>query len=242
MLRAHAACPYCVPTLPCPCCLRMLPTPRGRARISQVEYIERYKEMQRNHEEQEMAAQRMRERQAQPQQPQQQPQQAQHPSSASPGVARDSAAALNASAPNVSMPHAWLTERRRISGEHVRGYTWDDYEDEVEVHVPLPADATSGSVDVRIGSRTLLVALNGFPLIDGKTVGRVDVDASGWSIDRYSSDGVSLELTLRKSAADSQMWGHVIYDAKAMGDDDPIETTLRDEEPRAAAFNTPGVE
>jgi CS domain len=69
------------------------------------------------------------------------------------------------------------------------GYSWTQTEGEIEVVVPLPADATSKQVKVAFRPLVLEVLYLAEPHVNLPLFERVDVDACTWTLDRSDNGG-----------------------------------------------------
>lgn len=86
------------------------------------------------------------------------------------------------------------------------GYSWTQTEDELEVVVPLPKDATSKDVHVKYLPKSIEVKCQKEPLISLSLFARVDPDGCTWTLDR---DGDESKLVITMEKADPTSWPRI---------------------------------
>jgi len=78
------------------------------------------------------------------------------------------------------------------------GYTWTQTEQEVEVIVLLPLDATSKEISVKFHSNSLQVFYQKEEKANLQLFEHVDVDSCTWTLDQGGSDLKKLVITMEK--------------------------------------------
>jgi CS domain len=86
------------------------------------------------------------------------------------------------------------------------GYTWSQTEEELEVVVPLPPNATSKDVSVRFLPQSMLVKFHKEPIIILDLFEHVDPDGCTWTMDRKNGD-VKLIVSLEK--VEQALWPRI---------------------------------
>ena len=125
-----------------------------------------------------------------------------------------------------------MPAKRNLEVESAAGYSWRETDDEIEVRIPLPPDASAHEVDVEITATRLHVAVRGAAVLSGALCGALLASESSWSLEHTDDDesaaggaatdgaaagGVLLQLDLMKkvaSASDEPLWGYLLADER----------------------------
>lgn len=86
------------------------------------------------------------------------------------------------------------------------GYSWTQTDEEVEVVVPLPKDATSKDIQVKYHPKSMEVKCRKEPLVSLSLFARVDPDGCTWTLDH---DGDQSKLVVTMEKADPTSWPRI---------------------------------
>ena len=124
-----------------------------------------------------------------------------------------------AAPPAAAGGRGWIPSATLLEAAHPSGYTWRETEQEIEVRVPLSANASSKSaIQVELLATSIRVVILGEPLIAGELCGRLSTEESAWSLvpaeDAGEAEGGAVLLLdlmkKRATSAEEPLWGYIL--------------------------------
>jgi hypothetical protein len=109
----------------------------------------------------------------------------------------------------------WIPSATRVEAQHPDGYSWRETDDEIELSIPLPAEARGKQdLSVELQPDAIRIAVLGEEVLSGALCGRIHAEESSWTIDTADgADGglvLQVDLFKKRLSGEPELWGYVL--------------------------------